>query len=72
MSVQRHEDYCGYLVADFGEAERTLKMVGVLLLVDAPEGPPAADVQPQKPLNANLLIVVMKKIDRPDAIQPAE
>jgi GTP-binding protein len=57
--------------ADFGgEVERTLKMVdGVLLLVDASEGPlPQTRFVLRKALEANLVpIVVINKIDRPDA-----
>ncbi|HWM89618.1 MAG TPA: translational GTPase TypA [Thermoanaerobaculia bacterium] len=57
--------------ADFGgEVERTLKMVdGVLLLVDASEGPlPQTRFVLRKALEANLQpIVVINKIDRPDA-----
>src|SRR5688500_2578004 len=57
--------------ADFGgEVERTLKMVdGVLLLVDASEGPlPQTRFVLRKALEANLKpIVVINKIDRPDA-----
>ncbi|NWF97327.1 MAG: translational GTPase TypA [Nitrospirae bacterium] len=57
--------------ADFGgEVERTLKMVdGVLLLVDASEGPlPQTRFVLQKALELNLSpIVVINKIDRPDA-----
>ncbi len=61
--------------ADFGgEVERTLKMVdGVLLLVDASEGPlPQTRFVLRKALEAHLVpIVVINKIDRPDA-RPAE
>ena len=61
--------------ADFGgEVERTLKMVdGVLLLVDASEGPlPQTRFVLRKALEAHLTpIVVINKIDRPDA-RPAE
>jgi GTP-binding protein len=61
--------------ADFGgEVERTLKMVdGVMLLVDASEGPlPQTRFVLRKALEANLPpIVVINKIDRPDA-RPAE
>ncbi len=61
--------------ADFGgEVERTLKMVdGVLLLVDASEGPlPQTRFVLRKALEARLApIVVINKIDRPDA-RPAE
>jgi len=57
--------------ADFGgEVERTLKMVdGVLLLVDASEGPlPQTRFVLQKALELKLPpIVVINKIDRPDA-----
>jgi GTP-binding protein len=57
--------------ADFGgEVERTLKMVhGVLLLVDASEGPlPQTRFVLKKALEAELTpIVVINKIDRPDA-----
>ncbi|MBF0564828.1 MAG: translational GTPase TypA [Nitrospirae bacterium] len=57
--------------ADFGgEVERTLKMVdGVLLLVDASEGPlPQTRFVLKKALDLNLPpIVVINKIDRPDA-----
>jgi len=57
--------------ADFGgEVERTLKMVdGVLLLVDASEGPlPQTRFVLRKALEASLpSIVVINKIDRPDA-----
>ena len=57
--------------ADFGgEVERTLKMVdGVLLLVDASEGPlPQTRYVLQKALQAKLPpIVVLNKIDRSDA-----
>ena len=57
--------------ADFGgEVERTLKMVdGVLLLVDASEGPlPQTRFVLRKALEAGLPpIVVINKIDRPDA-----
>jgi GTP-binding protein len=61
--------------ADFGgEVERTLKMVdGVLLLVDASEGPlPQTRFVLRKALEARLVpIVVINKIDRADA-RPAE
>jgi GTP-binding protein len=61
--------------ADFGgEVERTLKMVdGVLLLVDASEGPlPQTRFVLKKALEAHLPpIVVINKIDRSDA-RPAE
>jgi len=57
--------------ADFGgEVERTLKMVdGVLLLVDASEGPlPQTRFVLKKALEFNLTpILVINKIDRPDA-----
>ena len=57
--------------ADFGgEVERTLKLVdGVLLLVDSSEGPlPQTRFVLRKALEANLApIVVINKIDRPDA-----
>ncbi len=57
--------------ADFGgEVERTLKMVdGVLLLVDAAEGPlPQTKFVLKKSLDLNLKpIVVINKIDRKDA-----
>ena len=57
--------------ADFGgEVERILKMVdGVLLVVDAYEGPmPQTRFVLQKALQLNLhVIVVVNKIDRPDA-----
>src|SRR6202046_1583918 len=57
--------------ADFGgEVERALKMVdGVMLLVDASEGPlPQTRYVLMKALEAKLKpIVVIKKIDRPDA-----
>jgi GTP-binding protein len=57
--------------ADFGgEVERTLKMVdGVMLLVDASEGPlPQTRFVLRKALEAHLpAIVVINKIDRPDA-----
>src|SRR5574342_1166916 len=61
--------------ADFGgEVERTLGMVdGVMLLVDASEGPlPQTRFVLKKALEAGLPpIVVVNKIDRPDA-RPAE
>ena len=61
--------------ADFGgEVERTLKMVdGVLLLVDASEGPlPQTRFVLRKAFEERLTpIVVINKIDRPDA-RPAE
>lgn len=57
--------------ADFGgEVERTLRMVdGVMLLVDAAEGPlPQTRFVLQKALELDLpSIVVLNKIDRPDA-----
>ena len=57
--------------ADFGgEVERVLKMVaGVLLLVDAAEGPmPQTRFVLEKALSLDLaVIVVVNKIDRPDA-----
>ncbi len=57
--------------ADFsGEVERVLKMVsGVLLLVDAAEGPmPQTRFVLQKALDMNLRIIIcINKIDRPDA-----
>ncbi len=57
--------------ADFGgEVERVLKMVnGVLLLVDAAEGPmPQTRFVLQKALELNhRIIVLINKIDRPDA-----
>ena len=57
--------------ADFGgEVERVLKMVdGVLLVVDAYEGPmPQTRFVLEKALELNLkVIVVVNKIDRPDA-----
>ena len=57
--------------ADFGgEVERALKMVdGVVLLVDASEGPlPQTRYVLSKALEANLTpILVINKIDRPDA-----
>ena len=57
--------------ADFGgEVERVLKMVnGVLLLVDAFEGPmPQTRFVLQKALELNhKVIIVVNKIDRPDA-----
>src|SRR3954463_8267977 len=57
--------------ADFGgEVERALSMVdGVLLLVDASEGPlPQTRFVPRKPLEARLpVILVINKVDRPDA-----
>ncbi len=61
--------------ADFGgEVERTLKLAdGVLLLVDAKEGPmPQTKFVLKKALALGLeLLVVMSKMDRPDA-RPAE
>src|SRR5437868_14469982 len=60
--------------ADFGgEVERALKIVdGVMLLVDASEGPlPQTRYVLMKALEANLKpIVVINKIDRPDARAP--
>src|SRR5580693_2668854 len=60
--------------ADFGgEVERALKMVdGVMLLVDAAEGPlPQTRYVLSKALEAKLApIVVINKIDRPDARVP--
>ena len=57
--------------ADFsGEVERVLKMVnGALILVDAAEGPlPQTRFVMQKALSLGLkLIVVINKVDRPDA-----
>jgi GTP-binding protein len=57
--------------ADFGgEVERVLKMVnGVILLVDSAEGPmPQTRFVLQKALNlGHRIIVVVNKIDRPDA-----
>ncbi len=57
--------------ADFGgEVERILRMVeGVLLLVDAAEGPmPQTRFVTRKALELGLLpIVVINKVDRPDA-----
>ncbi|MDO7786975.1 translational GTPase TypA [Desulforamulus aquiferis] len=57
--------------SDFGgEVERVLKMVdGVLLLVDAAEGPmPQTRFVLRKALELNLVpVVVINKIDRPDA-----
>jgi len=57
--------------ADFGgEVERTLKMVdGVLLLVDASEGPlPQTRFVLKKALERDLpVVLVVNKIDRPDA-----
>ncbi len=61
--------------ADFGgEVERTLRMVdGIMLLVDAAEGPlPQTRFVVQKALDLNLpAVVVLNKIDRQDA-RPAE
>jgi GTP-binding protein len=61
--------------ADFGgEVERILRMVdGVLILVDAGEGPmPQTRFVTRKALDLGLLpIVVINKVDRPDA-RPAE
>src|ERR1700734_1711200 len=60
--------------SDFGgEVERALKIVdGVMLLVDASEGPlPQTRYVLMKALEANLApIVVINKIDRPDARAP--
>lgn len=57
--------------ADFGgEVERVLKMVsGVILLVDAAEGPmPQTRFVTKKALDLNLkIIIVINKIDKPDA-----
>ena len=57
--------------ADFGgEVERVLKMVdGVLLLVDAAEGPmPQTRFVLEKALAQNLsIVIVVNKIDRPNA-----
>lgn len=57
--------------ADFsGEVERVLKMVsGVLILVDAAEGPmPQTRFVTQRALEMGLkLIIVVNKVDRPDA-----
>jgi GTP-binding protein len=57
--------------ADFGgEVERILKMVdGVLLLVDAAEGPmPQTRFVLEKALEQNLsVVIIVNKIDRPDA-----
>ena len=57
--------------ADFGgEVERVLKMVdGVILLVDAAEGPmPQTRFVPSKALElGHKIIIVVNKIDRPDA-----
>ena len=57
--------------ADFsGEVERVLKMVnGALILVDAAEGPlPQTHFVMQKALQLDLkLIIVINKVDRPDA-----
>ena len=57
--------------ADFsGEVERVLKMVnGALILVDAAEGPlPQTRFVMQKALELQLkLIIVINKVDRPDA-----
>ena len=58
-----HDDFSG-------EVERVLKMVsGVLILVDAAEGPmPQTRFVTQKALEMGLkLIIVINKIDRPDA-----
>src|SRR5881398_2159582 len=61
--------------ADFGgEVERSLTMVdGVLLLVDASEGPlPQTRFVLRKALEARLpVVLVVNKVDRPDA-RPAE
>ncbi|MBN1396429.1 MAG: translational GTPase TypA, partial [Bacteroidetes bacterium] len=74
--AKKKEDYKINIVdtpghSDFsGEVERTLKMVdGVLLLVDAAEGPlPGTKFVLKKSLDLNLLpIVVINKIDRKDA-----
>lgn len=60
--------------ADFGgEVERVLKMVsGVLLLVDAAEGPmPQTRFVLSKALELDLaVVIVINKIDRPDDITP--
>src|SRR5271165_522095 len=60
--------------SDFGgEVERALKIVdGVMLLVDASEGPlPQTRYVLMKALEANLKpIIVINKIDRPDARAP--
>ena len=57
--------------ADFGgEVERGLSMVdGVVLLVDASEGPlPQTRFVPRKALQARLpVVLVINKVDRPDA-----
>ncbi|MBR5251601.1 MAG: GTP-binding protein, partial [Oscillospiraceae bacterium] len=57
--------------ADFGgEVERVLKMVdGVLLLVDAAEGPmPQTRFVLEKALKQDLsIVIIVNKIDRPDA-----
>jgi len=75
-SVDHHATYKINIVdtpghSDFaGEVERTLKMVdGVLLLVDAAEGPlPGTKFVLKKSLDLNLHpIVVINKIDRKDA-----
>ena len=72
----RYEDYKINVVdtpghADFGgEVERTLRLVdGIMLLVDAAEGPlPQTRFVLQKALELDLpAIVVLNKIDRPDA-----
>jgi GTP-binding protein len=79
MAKNTAVEYCGVKInivdtpghADFGgEVERTLKMVdGVLLLVDASEGPlPQTRFVLKKALELNLApILVINKIDRPDA-----
>jgi GTP-binding protein len=60
--------------ADFGgEVERALRMVdGVLLLVDASEGPlPQTRFELRKALEARLpVLLVVNKVDRPDARTP--
>ena len=72
----RYEDYKINIVdtpghADFGgEVERTLRLVdGIMLLVDAAEGPlPQTRFVVQKALELDLpAVVVLNKIDRPDA-----
>jgi GTP-binding protein len=79
MAKNTAVEYCGVKInivdtpghADFGgEVERTLKMVdGVLLLVDASEGPlPQTRFVLKKALELNLApILVINKIDRADA-----
>lgn len=79
MAKNTAVEYCGVKInivdtpghADFGgEVERTLKMVdGVLLLVDASEGPlPQTRFVLKKALELNLApILVINKIDRSDA-----